>query len=273
MNKTTVGAFFAVPLIVGASVHSTPTDDVHHYNYALTSEALIIDPVNNTEYANLATSLYLDPNGFHGTATTLLVPEVVPAGNLDAAVATGEKILVDAVEKEYLTGTLSASNPLYIFGYSQGAVVASLAEQQLAAYGIPQSDLHFVMAGDSASAHTGFLNTFIDSLPASWRQFTVDLFKQFGAANVLGATTPNNLYETDVYNLSGDGWANWANGANSGGLLTDHLEYLGLTPAEVNSATLVTDGMTDYYTIDSAHVDMLTALFNATQMALSVFFQ
>jgi hypothetical protein len=205
------------PLLVSAGVYVASGDKVDHSSYTLTG-GVIIDPVDSQQYADLATSLYLDPD------------------------------------------------PLYIFGYSQGAVVASLAEQQLADYGIPQNDLHFVLVGDSASADGGFLNTFIDSLPESWRQLTIDTLAAFGVGNVFGVVTPDNLYPTTVYSLSGDGWTNWDNGANALGMFTDHLEYRGLTPDEVGSATLtLADHLIDYYTINSAAVDSFTALWNALE--------
>lgn len=268
----TAGAFLAAPLLVSGAVYIASGNKVDHSPYSLTSGALIIDPVDNQQYADLATSLYLDPSGFDGIATTLTIPEVIPGDTLDQAVNTGVQDLVSAVESQYDNQAFDATDPLYIFGYSQGAVVASLAEQQLANYGIAPDDLHFVLVGDSASADGGFLNTFIDSLPESWRQFTIDTLAAFGVGNEFGVVTPDNLYPTTVYSLSGDGWTSWDNGANIAGMSTDHLEYLGLTPSEVSSATLtLADQMTDYYTINSAAVDSVTALWNALEMAVSVF--
>jgi hypothetical protein len=274
MNKTTtIGAFLAVPLITGGLVYLTPISNRDYTYYVLTSEALVMIPVENQEYADLASSLYLDPQGFNGTPTTLIVPEVIPGSStLDQAMAVDEQDLVTAVENQFNAGGLDAANPLYIFGYSQSAVAASLAEQQLADYGIPSSDLHFVLLGDSASAHGGWLNAFVDSLPQWLQPSATETLTQFGLGEVLGATTPDNLYPTDVYTLSGDGWANWDNGANIPGMFIDHLEYLGLTPDEISSATLsFTDNLTDYYTIGSAGVDTLSALWSALMMGLSVF--
>ena len=48
--------------------------------------------------------------------------------------------------------------------------------------------------------------------------------------------TPDDLYPTQVFSLSGDGWANYDNGANDLGMYSDHLEYLGLTSQEIASA-------------------------------------
>jgi hypothetical protein len=270
MGKTSIGAFSVASLLVAGSAYLTPVSDTHRYDYALTGEAMIIDPVVNQEWTDAATNLYLDPLGFNGTTISLDIPEVVRGDDLEQAVGIGVQDLVNAVETQYNSGAIDATDPLYIFGYSQSAVDASLAEQQLADYGIPSSDLHFVLVGDSASADGGFLNTFVDSLPEWLQQPATEALAKLG--DVLGATTPDDLYPTDVYTLSGDGWANWDDGANMLGMISTHLEYLGLTSAEVNSATLsLVDGLTDYYTIDSADVNGLSALWESLTIAMSVF--
>jgi hypothetical protein len=88
----------------------------------------------------------------------------------------------------------------------------------------------------------------------------------------MGLKTPDNLYPTDVYSLSGDGWVNYADGANHLGMFTDHLEYLGLTPTEVGSATLsLADGLTNYWTINDSVVNSLEALWTQLMMAVSIF--
>jgi hypothetical protein len=273
MNRTVVGAFLTAPAIVAGAVYLALSSEVHRYNYKLTTdEALIIIPVDNAEYAQFATNLYLDPLGFDGTPTTINIPEVIQGDSLDQAINVGVKDLVNAVEAQYNAGAIDAADPLYIFGYSQSSVEAGLAEQQLADYGIPEQDLHFVLVGDSASADGGFLNTYLDSLPESSRQFVIDMFNQFGAGEILGLTTPDNLYPTDVYSLSGDGWVDYANGANDLGMYTDHLEYLGLTPTEVGSATLsLAAGLTNYWTINDAAVNSWEALWTQLMMAVSVF--
>jgi hypothetical protein len=232
------------------------------------NDSLVLIPAENTEYADVANALYLAPNGFDGTATVFLTPD---QGNEVANVAPGVQALVQAIEADYTAGDLSAADPLYVFGYSAGAVEESLAEPQLAADGIPSDDLNFVMVGDSASAEGGFLNSFVDSFPASEQPSITELLAQLGVTSpVLGATTPDDLYPTEVYSLSGDGWPNWDDGANITGMFTDHLAYLGLTPAEIASAPETTDGMTDYYTINSSNVDLTTALYNQLLLALDI---
>ena len=107
--------------------------------------------------------------------------------------------------------------------------------------------------------------------------YIVDLFKDFGADEVLGQVTPTNLFQTEVYSLSGDGWANYDGGLNNGGLFTDHLEYLGLTSQEIGTATgPVLDGTgqfaTEYFTIQDSMVNSLEALLTQLQIADSVLF-
>jgi hypothetical protein len=284
MSRIAVSAFIAVPSILAGSIFLTPTHTVRHLDYRLVDEALVIIPVDNPAYADAAADLYLKAAGFdvspdYANVATLNIPEVVPGGGLDNAVDDGVHQLVSSIETEYDggNGDISAADPLYVFGYSQSSVVAGMSEQQLYADGIPSADLHFVLVGDSASAEGGFLNAFIDEFPTSWQPYIVDAFKAFGADEVLGQVTPTGLYATDVYSLSGDGWANYDYGLNNAGLFSDHLEYLGLTSQEIASAGApVVDGAgefaTNYFTIQDSMVNSLEALLTQLQIADSVLF-
>jgi hypothetical protein len=273
MKKAALSAFLALPSIAAGAAYLLPAHNMVHADYKLVDEALIIVPVQNQEFADDAVNLYLTPSGFDGgTVSTLNMPEVVAGGTLNDAVNQGEQQLVSAVESDYNAGELSSTSPLYIFGYSQSSDVMGMAEQQLHDDGIPQQDLNFVMVGDSASAEGGYLNSYVDSLP-SWEQpYVVDMFDELGAGDVLGLTTPDNLYPTEVYSLSGDGWSIYDDGANNAGMYSEHLEYLGLTPQEIASAgPPVVDGLTDYYTIPDSMVNNLEALWTQFEMAISVF--
>jgi hypothetical protein len=262
---------------VAGTAYLTPTHNVQHLDYKLVDEALVIIPVDNAAYADAAANLYLQPSGFeitpdYGNVATLDMPEVVSGGTLNDAVNQGEAQLVQAIVTDYHNGVMD-DGPLYVFGYSQSDVVMGMAEQQLAADGVPSQDLHFVMVGDSASAEGGFLNAFIDEMPASWQPYVVDAVKEFGADEVLGQVTPDNYYPTDVYSLSGDGWTNYDYGLNDAGLFSDHLEYLGLTSQEIASAGApVVDGLTNYFTIQDSMVNSLEALWTQLQIADSVLF-
>ncbi len=281
MGKASAGAAFALPLLVTGSIYlivdslsSTSSDAVHYGGVVLTSgdsnDALVLIPAENAEYANVANALYLAPNGFDGTATVFLTPS---AGNEVENVVPGVQALVQTIEADYTADDLSAADPLYVFGYSEGAVEEGLAEQQLHDFGVPADDLNFVMVGDSASAEGGFLNTFIDSLPESWQQPTTELFAQLGlSAPVLGAITPVELVPHRGL-LPDCGWLDrlgrWRQHLR---YVHRHLEYLGLTPAEIATATETetTDGMTDYFTIDNSNVNDLAALSNQFLLALGI---
>ena len=282
MSKIAVSALIAAPSILAGSIFLTPTLGIRHLDYKLVDEALVIIPVDNPAYADAAANLYLHAAGFEVTpdyanVATLNMPEVVSGGTLNDAVNYGVNELVSKVEGDYLAGDFSSTDPLYIFGYSQSSVVMGIAEQQLAADKIPTDALHLVMVGDSASSQGGFLTAFLDEMPASWQQSIVDLFKAFGADEVLGQVTPTGLYATDVYSLSGDGWTNYDYGLNNAGLFSDHLEYLGLTSQNIMSAGAPTlDGVgplaTEYFTIQDSMVNSLEALLTQLQIADSVLF-
>ncbi|MFZ0713907.1 PE-PPE domain-containing protein [Mycobacterium sp.] len=284
MKKAILSTLFAAPTLMAGAACLTPTHSVQHLDYKLVDEAMVIIPVENQEFADAAAQLYLQPSGFHllpdfSNVSTLNMPEVVSGGTLDDAVSQGEQQLVNAIVADYHAGDFGEGNPLYVFGYSQSDVVMGDAEQQLAADGIPQQDLDFVMVGDSASAEGGFLNTYIDSFPSWLQPWVTDAFQEFGAGDVLGATTPTGLYATQVYSLSGDGWANYDNGLNDGGMYSDHLEYLGLTPQEIGTALTAgptVDGVgqyaTEYFTIQDSMVNSLEALWTQLQIADSVLF-
>lgn len=278
MKKAIVSALLATPTLMAGAAYLTPTHNVQHLDYKLVDEALVIIPVDNQEFADAAANLYLEPSGFHllpdySNVSTLDMPEVVQGGTLDDAVSQGQQQLVSTIEADYTANEFGDGNPLYVFGYSQSDVVMGDAEQQLYDFGIPQGDLDFVMVGDSASAEGGFLNAYIDSFPTWLQPWVTAAFDEFGAGDVLGATTPDNLYPTQVYSLSGDGWSIYDNGANDLGMYSDHLEYLGLTSQEIASAGApITDGMTEYFTIQDSMVNSLEALWTQLQIADSVLF-
>jgi hypothetical protein len=280
MKKAIVSALVAAPTLMAGAAYLTPTHNAQHVDYKLVDEALVIIPVDNPEYADAAANLYLHAAGFtvdpgYSNVATLDMPEVVPGGTLNDAINQGVASLVSTVEADYNAGDM-ADGPLYVFGYSQSDVVMGMAEQQIAAYdngAIKPDDLHFVMVGDSASAEGGFLTAFVDEFPTSWQPYIVDMFKAFGADVVLGQVTPDSYYPTDVYALSGDGWTNYDYGLNDAGLLSDHLEYLGLTAQEIASAGApVVDGLTNYFTIQDSMVNSLEALWTQLQIAGSVLF-
>jgi hypothetical protein len=271
MRRRPACAIVAASSIAAGMIILSAVSNTRHYEYKLVDEALIIVPVQNQEFVNDAVNLYLDPSGFDGgTVSTLNMPEVVAGGTLDDAVNQGVQQLVTTVETDYNNGDM-AGGPMYIFGYSQSSDVMGMAEQQLADDGIPKDALNFVMVGDSASTEGGFLNSYVESLRAWEQPYIVEAFNQFGAGEVLGLKTRDNLYPTEVYSLSGDGWSIYDHGMNDLGMYSDHLEYLGLTSQEIATAgPPVVDGLTEYFTIPDSMVNSLEALWTQFEMAISV---
>ncbi len=191
------------------------------------TNALILGPTGiptpDAAYISVAEKLYLDPAGYDGTTATTLALTTPETYDFTTSVPQGETDLVNAVVADYHAGDMACnasgvcSDPLTIFTYSQSASVADLAEKTLASDGIPTDALRFVDLGDDP----------------------------------LGV--PDNLYPTEVYNIMGDTWALPGSGGTSLqnieiGLLL-HDAYLGLTPAEIDSATKTVEGLTTFYTI------------------------
>jgi hypothetical protein len=191
-------------------------------------------PTPDAAYISDAESLYIDPNGYHGSAASALALTTPETYDFGPSVTQGEQDIVNAVVADYDAGDMACnaagvcSDPLTVFAYSQSAADLSLAEQQLEAAKIPTEALRFVMLG----------------------------------ANPSGVT--DNLYPTDVYNIDGDFWAEPTSvGTTLQDLLTGmlvHDAYLGLTPAEIDSATTVVDGMTTFFSIPALTT---TELFDA----------
>ncbi len=284
MKKMRVGALLGAPLVaaptvIGAVGGAGVAAGAEHrvLDYGLTAEALVMIPAMNQDWLDLSKELYLVPNGFapDGTATFLQVPET---NDLNASLAGATSILTVAIEERWDAGDFSAADPLYVFGYSQASVAAGQAQLLLAAYGIPTDALHFVLVGDSA-AEGGFLSGFMDTLlswfPESWHDgvtaMATQIFTWLQIDDAMGLTTPSDLYPTDVYSLSSDGFANWDGGQNFLGMFVDHLADLGLSPQEIASAQLDPDlgsALTQYFMIDGANVDMFQALMNSFVMIM-----
>jgi hypothetical protein len=220
----------------------------------------ISDPTSFPGYVPGAVTEYLQPLGFSdsGTVTALITPE---SPNFGPSIAAGVGTLVHAIEADYNAGEFSAAHPLTVFGYSQSAVVASLAEQELAGK-IPLEDLRFVMLGDAAadppSGPTGLLDTW------GATSFGQALDHFLGWSNLDDVTTPTNLYPTDVFTVVNDFFADTATPADFasdplGALWQDfvgffeHGVYLGGLPeSEILTAidtAGVLDGATTYFTL------------------------
>ena len=246
------------------------------------------EPTPSTAYVDAAESLYLEPLGFSGAASicdmvgtapcdaplqVLTTPELFEFG---PSSLQDETDIVDAVEAEYQAGDMSATDPLTVFAYSQSVIAASAAEKVLSNDGIPQADLHFVFIGDPSDANGIATNIYADLVQlfgggTTGTTLTNDLLTainedQFAPGGSLAGLTPDDLYQTTVYTIDTDGVADWqedwnaALAADNGNTLdalgnaiyhffTTHVEYLGLTPADVATGVATTDGLTTTITI------------------------
>jgi hypothetical protein len=148
-------------------------------------------------------------------------------------------------------GAFSAEHPLTIFGYSQSATAESIAMTRLEEAGIPTEDLHFVFIGDPSLAETGIWPNLVADMDSIFgTSLTNTLLTDLGMDGVLGNVTPDDIYPVTIYTLDGDGVADFQQDFNAGGLLdplwnlfTTHVEYLGLTPAEIANATTTVEGL------------------------------
>ncbi|ORA98323.1 hypothetical protein BST33_16895 [Mycolicibacter minnesotensis] len=221
-------------------------------------------------YVDAAVSMYLEPLGFTGTTQVLSMPQqLYPflgpfGGTLDESVAQGQQILYEAIMAEYQNGDLSAENPAVVFGWSQGAIIESMVQYQLAEAGVPSDYVHFVMIGDVSAPNGGMLSRF--NLPELGPVSLPSLGLTFSGAG------PSDLYPTEVYNREYDGFAdfpqypiNFLSVLNAiFGIAFQHTTYLGLTDDQIANAILLptasADSVTDYYMIPTEGLPLLYPL-------------
>ncbi|MEB3024114.1 PE-PPE domain-containing protein [[Mycobacterium] crassicus] len=214
-------------------------------------------PTPGQQYAETVASLFLQPHGFAGELEVLTTP--ASPYLLDNSLAQGAEILTARVQSLFETGEIGADHPVTVFGYSQSAALTTLAMQQLHEAGVPSDAVHFVLIGDSANPNGGILPGF--DLPglAEWL---------LQSDVTVGNPTPSDLYPTDVYTLEYDGYAdfprysmNLLSSLNAVmGMVTQHLAYLGLTPEQIASATLLEsspDSLVNSYMISSEYLPLL----------------
>ena len=280
------------------------------------------EPTPSTAYVETAESLFLKPLGFADAASicdmvgsapcdaplqVLTTPEVFEFG---PSSLQDETDIISAVEAEYAAGDMSATDPLTVFAYSQSVIAASAAEKVLAAT-IPQDDLRFVFIGDPSDANGIATNIYADLVQlfgggTTGTTLTNDVLTainedQFAPGGSLAASTPNDLYPTTIYTIDTDGVADWqedwnaALAADNGNTLdalgnsiyhffTTHVEYLGLTPADVATGVATTNDLTTTITIPDGSdpgtlINDTTALLDAfahgiaTSGAISALFE
>jgi hypothetical protein len=283
-----VGAMVGMASVLNSAAAHADVDDP----LAGSDTAIILggtgEPTPSTAFAQAAEDLYLHPLGFDDGATGSTVCDMIGTDPCSAPLQvlttpelfqqgpsslTGADDVVLAVENEFNAdpGAFSAEDPLTIFGYSQSATAESIAMSQLEADGIPSDDLHFVFIGDPSTPVTGVwsnLEADMDStLGASTTNYLLNLLDM---NSVLGNVTPDDLYPATIYSLDTDPVANFQQVFDTQGLwgaLLDifgpHVEYLGLTPAQIADATTSTDGDLTLVDISDSDVNNVDAWLTA----------
>lgn len=260
-------------------------------------------PTPSLAFVENAQRLFLEPLDFAGvaanSATVCNIMGILPCDDPLQVLTTpnllqfgpsallGKAIFVDAVQLQYEQGLFDEDNPLTVFAYSQSAMAISAAEQELYDSGIPTDALKLVFIGDPSTAAGIAPNIYADLVQLfgggeAGEEFTTSLFTatgqtQFLPGGELTALTPNDLYETTIYTIEGDGVAAWQDvwdetlaaqpgnylGALANGLLnffTTHVQYLGMTPEDIAGGIATVDGLTTTITLES-DPDALLSLF------------
>lgn len=269
VRKTTLITLFGVIAVFGAGVaHADSIDDPGVLSGS--DLAIIVGPTGvgdpNATYIADAEALYLDPNGFSPTGIAEDLAFYSASDHFGPSVAAGQNDLTTTAVLDYYLGAFNAAHPLTLFCYSQGAVVCNNDEPTLIKDGIPSDAIKIVEIGDTSSSQTGWdgapgpIDGFLDNTAAPGTLTALGL-DALGWGNLVGDTTPTNDYDTYVYTIYGDEWAD----VSAPLCVLCHDAYLGLTPAEISSAIPVIDGLTTYFDIPALST---TALDNALLAAV-----
>lgn len=211
------------------------------------------------KYLNAINTLFVQPLQPGAILSSLVTPEqLYPITGVRSlifatSVQQGLQILDTAVWDQ-----INANNHVTVFGYSQSAVISSLLMQHYISLGplAPDpSQLNFILTGNEMNPNGGILSRIPGLNIAS-----IGL-PFYGA-------TPDGPYQTTTYTIEYDGFAdfpryplNILSDINAVfGILTVHTTYADLTPAQVQSATLLpTQGPTNnqYYMISHPDLPLL----------------
>ncbi|MGV0627726.1 PE-PPE domain-containing protein [Mycolicibacter minnesotensis] len=240
--------------VIAAGVVATPV--VHAANTPVTllaDTAIFVGGTTLTTpsaaFAQTAADLFLRPLGFDPGADPSVC--VIGAGACDASlqvlttpqlILQGHSSFVGAAEivravhdqLDANPGGFDAANPLWVFGYSQGATAASIAMAQLAHDGVDPEALHFVFIGNPSAATGAWANT-----PGG----DGFLEKLFDMTMLAGHQTPNDAFAATVYTFPGDPVADAGAGNMGLGLFYEHVMYLGLTPGQIADHVATADNM------------------------------
>ncbi|GFG69991.1 PE family protein [Mycolicibacter senuensis] len=246
MKRLIIGAALCGAAMAFAATANAADQNDYDFLYGST-DALVLGPTGigtpSANYISNGIDLYLEPLGYQGTVESSQALTLPNSYDFFESVPGGERILIDAILADYNAGEMGCddagvcTDPLTIFTYSQSSLVAAHAQDDLVEAGVPTDALRFVMLGANPDAvPTGFYETQI---------FNID-----------GDIFTNNVYES---------WWDLLFGGNTSfedvliGLAL-HNSYLGLTEAQIDAATSVTEGLT---TINEIPTLTMPELFQA----------
>lgn len=265
-----LGALTA-PGAAATTVAANPPPFVFPTNYSTVFISGSGNPIPSADYMATVLATYVHPN-FPGGSLANAIGLFTPAGlypltgtkvlTLDASVAQGVTILDNTLMGPQ--GLIQpGGKPVVVQGISQGAIIASLEMEKLAALSSPPtgSQLGFVLLGDPMNPNGGIFKRFAGlSFPSLGQTF-------------YGATPSNTPWPTTIYTLEYDGIADWprypidifADLNAFAGFYHVHPLYPSLDPGDLPlgydlvplSTSLGYSGNTSYYMITIPHLPLL----------------
>lgn len=270
MNPWKALAPVAVAGVLAAGVVTTPVVGASSArDVALLADTAIFIggtmlPTPSAAFAQTAAELFLQPLGFDpgddpavcligagvcdDALRVLTTPQLFLQGYSSFA---GASEIVRAVHAELAAnpGAYDAENPLWVFGYSQGATASSIAMAQLAHDGVDPDALHFVFIGNPSSPD------------GVWANSSGEVSLTNDPSLLFGNQTPNDAFTTTVYSFPGDPVDDYTS-TSILGTFWGHVMYLGLTPEQVADHVSTGDGLITTLDI-SGDIDQFSAWINA----------
>ncbi|MGB5795839.1 MAG: PE-PPE domain-containing protein [Mycolicibacter algericus] len=255
--------------VAGGLLAGPPAYAAHADINLLAGTAFFVGPTTlstpSPTFAQTAADLFLQPLGFDAgddptscvvgigdcdaPLRVLSTPALIQQGH-SSFVGAAEIVRAVHAELDANPDAYDADNPLWVFGWSQGATAGSIAMAQLAHDGIDPELVHFVFIGNPVGADTA--STDMGGASSS------DLFD---TGLLSGVQTPNDWFTVTDYTIPGDPVTDPAS-TSALGLFYEHMMYLGLTPDQVANHIATTDGMITDIDI-SGDFDQFDAWLNA----------
>lgn len=230
-------------------------------------------PIPSDAYVDTANELYIQRILPGATSIGVFTPEGgspiytgVKSLPFDTSFAQGTKML-----DTYVEDNVAAGNTVAVSGVSQSSTISGFVMSDLVKDGIPADAVKFFLVGDPSNPDGGLLERFNFPVVGGGHPTIPSLQITFS-----GATPPDTPYDTSIYSLEYDGFAdfpkypiNFLADLNAFlGIQTVHPLYATLPPTDFDNAIPLTptagyDGVTDYYIIPHSAplVDLIGTVF------------